>query len=418
MSFLINILTSIFFSVIKKHLFVIISFMILRFLTAGESHGQCLNAIIDGVPAGITIDNEFINSELARRQVGYGRGGRMKIEKDKALILSGVRHGKSTGAPICLEIKNNDWQNWVIPMSPYKVDNTAENIELINSKKITNVRPGHADFAGALKYNRKDVRDILERSSARETAARVAAGAVAKSILNEFNIDCISYVTQIGTVKANYIDNPFAFRKEIENSDLRTCDKTAYEKMKNEIDNAKSNGDTLGGIFRVIMRNVPVGLGSHVQWDRKLDGILAGAIMSIQAVKSVEIGLGKDVAQTLGSKTHDEIFIENGRYVRKTNNAGGIESGMTNGEDIVITAAMKAIPTMLKPLNSISLDKKEQVQAHFERSDTCAAAACAVVAEAMASIVIADAMLEKFSHDSIEEMKANYSNYLNMIAER
>ncbi len=392
--------------------------MIFRFLTSGESHGQCLNAIIEGVPAGITIDNNFINNELARRQVGYGRGGRMKIEKDTAEILSGVRHGKSIGSPICLEIQNRDWQNWLIPMSAQPVENTKENLDIIEAKKIKNVRPGHADLAGALKYNHEDVRNILERSSARETTTRVAVGAIAKSILNEFGIEGISVVTQIGNVTAQIPENIFEYKEEIETSDLRTTDKKAYELMKSEIDKAKEEGDTLGGSFKVVFKNVPVGLGSHVHWDRKLDGLLAQAIMSIQAVKSVEIGLGKEVASTLGSKTHDEIFVENGDYIRKTNNAGGIESGMSNGEDIVITAAMKAIPTMRKPLNSIAIDSKEAVQAHFERSDTCAVAACAVVAEAMTAIILADAMLEKFSHDSIDEMKENYKNYLKQIKER
>lgn len=392
--------------------------MIFRFLTSGESHGQCLNAIIEGVPSGITIDNEFINNELARRQVGYGRGGRMLIEKDTVKILSGVRHGKSIGSPICLEIENKDWKNWIIPMNSQVVDNTDENLNLIESKKIINVRPGHADLAGALKYNHKDIRNILERSSARETTTRVAVGAVAKSILKEFNIEGLSYVTQIGSVKAEIPNDIFQVKNDIESSDLRTSDKVAYEKMKMEIDKAKSEGDTLGGSFKIVFKNVPVGLGSHVHWDRRIDGLLAQAVMSIQAVKSVEIGLGSEVAETLGSKTHDEIFIENGQYVRKTNNAGGVESGITNGEDIVITASMKAIPTMRKPLNSIAIDKKEAVQAHFERSDTCAVAACAVVAEAMVAIVLADAMLEKFSHDSIDEMKINYQNYLDTVYKR
>lgn len=392
--------------------------MIFRFLTSGESHGQCLNAIIEGVPSGITIDNEFINNELARRQVGYGRGGRMLIEKDTVKILSGVRHGKSIGSPICLEIENKDWKNWIIPMNSQVVDNTDENLNLIESKKIINVRPGHADLAGALKYNHKDIRNILERSSARETTTRVAVGAVAKSILKEFNIEGLSCVTQIGSVKAEIPNDIFQVKNDIESSDLRTSDKVAYEKMKMEIDKAKSEGDTLGGSFKIVFKNVPVGLGSHVHWDRRIDGLLAQAVMSIQAVKSVEIGLGSQVAETLGSKTHDEIFIENGQYVRKTNNAGGVESGITNGEDIVITASMKAIPTMRKPLNSIAIDKKEAVQAHFERSDTCAVAACAVVAEAMVAIVLADAMLEKFSHDSIDEMKINYQNYLDTVYKR
>lgn len=392
--------------------------MIFRFLTSGESHGQCLNAIIEGVPSGITIDNEFINNELARRQVGYGRGGRMLIEKDTVKILSGVRHGKSIGSPICLEIENKDWKNWIIPMNSQVVDNTDENLKLIESKKIINVRPGHADLAGALKYNHKDIRNILERSSARETTTRVAVGAVAKSILKEFNIEGLSCVTQIGSVKAEIPNDIFLVKNDIESSDLRTSDKVAYEKMKIEIDKAKAEGDTLGGSFKIVFKNVPVGLGSHVHWDRRIDGLLAQAVMSIQAVKSVEIGLGSQVAETLGSKIHDEIFIENGQYVRKTNNAGGVESGITNGEDIVITASMKAIPTMRKPLNSIAIDKKEAVQAHFERSDTCAVAACAVVAEAMVAIVLADAMLEKFSHDSIDEMKINYQNYLDTVYKR
>lgn len=391
--------------------------MIFRFLTSGESHGQCLSAIIEGVPAGITIDENFINNELSRRQVGYGRGGRMLIEKDTVKILSGVRHGKSIGSPICLEIKNKDWKNWVIPMNPAVVENSPENAEIIESKKIVNVRPGHADLPGALKYNHEDVRNILERSSARETTTRVAVGAVAKSILKEFGIEGVSVVTQIGSAKTDISSDLFSLKDEIEASDLRTVG-SVYEQMKEEIDKAKEAGDTLGGSFKVVFRNVPVGLGSHVHWDRKLDGLLAQAVMSIQAVKSVEVGLGKDVAQTLGSNTHDEIFVQDGKYIRKTNNAGGIESGISNGEDIVITASMKAIPTMKKPLNSIAIDKKEEVQAHFERSDTCAVAACAVVAEAMVAIVIADAMLEKFSHDSLSEMKVNFHNYLNRVSER
>ncbi len=392
--------------------------MIFRFLTSGESHGKCLNAIIEGVPAGITIDKSFINSELTRRQVGYGRGSRMKIEKDEVCILSGVRHGISLGSPICLEIKNKDWENWIIPMNSEKVEPTNENAKLIESKKIKNVRPGHADLAGALKYNQYDVRNILERSSARETASRVAVGAIAKSILKEFNIDGLSVVTQIGNIKAEEEKDIFSLKEQIETSDLRVCDQTAYEKMKTEIDNAKVQGDTLGGAFKIVFRNIPVGLGSHVQWDRKLDGLIAQAVMSIPAVKSVEIGIGAEAAQTLGSKTHDEIFISEGKYIRKTNNAGGIESGISNGENIIVTAVMKAIPTMMKPLNSIAVDSKEEVKAHFERSDTCAVAACAVVAEAMVAIVIADTFLEKFSHDSLSEMKNNYQKYLAKISER
>ena len=392
--------------------------MIFRFLTSGESHGKCLNAIIEGVPSGIAIDINFINNELARRQTGYGRGGRMLIENDTVQILSGIRLGKTTGAPICLQIENKDWQNWNIPMSSHEIELTPENIELLNSKTIKNVRPGHADLAGALKYNHSDIRNILERSSARETAARVAVGAIAKCILKEFDINCISTVTQIGNIKADIPDNIFEHKDKIENNDLRVADDNAYTLIKQEIDKVKEEGDTLGGSFKVIFENVPVGLGSFVHWDRKIDGQLAQAIMSIQAVKSVEIGAGSSCANIKGSNFHDEIFSADNRFYRKTNNAGGIEGGMTNGEDIVITASMKPIPTMRKPLNSVNIDTKENVQAHFERSDTCAVPACAVVAEAMAAIVIADNMLEKFSHDSISEMQANYENYIKQISER
>ncbi len=392
--------------------------MIFRFLTSGESHGKCLNAIIEGVPSGVKLDIEFLNKELARRQIGYGRGGRMQVENDRVQILSGVRHGISTGAPIALMIENKDWDNWQIPMSVLPVEQTEENIKLINDKKIKNVRPGHADYAGALKYNHTDIRNILERSSARETASRVAVGAVAKTILKDFDIEGLSCVTQIGEAKADLPSDIFELKEKIESSDLRTFDDALYENMKKEIDKAKENGDTLGGKFTVVFKNLPVGLGSFVHWDRKLDGLIAQAVMSIPAVKSVEIGIGSKAAQTLGHDMHDEIYIENGKYIRKTNNSGGIEGGMTNGEDIIVSAVMKAIPTMKKPLNSVAIDKKESVQAHFERSDTCAVAACSVVAEAMIAIVLADAMMEKFSHDSISEMKSDYENYLKRIAER
>lgn len=392
--------------------------MLFRFFTSGESHGKSLNVIIDGMPSGVNIDNAFINRELARRQVGYGRGGRMKIETDTAEILSGVRHGKSTGAPICLQIKNRDFENWTVAMSSAPVEQTKENIDIIESKKIKKVRPGHADLAGALKYGSGDVRDILERSSARETAARVAAGAIAKCVLKEFGIEGISYVSRIGNAAFCENINPFDFKEKIEASDLRVPDDNAYESMKNEIDNAKENGDTLGGSVVTVFGNIPVGLGSHVQWDRKLDGMIAQAVMSIQAVKSVEIGLGSEVARLPGSATHDEIYVENGNYIRKTNNAGGIEGGMTNGENLTVKASMKAIPTMIKPLSSIEIDSKTQTLAHFERSDTCAVAACGIVVEAMISIVLADALFEKFSHDNISDMKSNYNRYSEKISMR
>lgn len=387
-----------------------------RFLTSGESHGISLNVIIDGVPAGFDIDNEYINAQLAKRQVGYGRGGRMKIETDKAIIKSGVRFGKSTGAPIAMEIVNKDFENWKIPMSSSPVDQNDENLAKIAEKEITNVRPGHADYAGAIKYDQQDVRNILERSSARETAARVAVGAVAKCILKQFGIEGFSYVLQIAEVKAD--ENVVPDEKTIESNDLRLADTSVYEQMKAAIDKAREEGDTLGGKVEVIYKNLPIGLGSHVQWDRKLDGQLAQAVMSIQAVKAVEIGMGVDVAKTSGKNTHDEVFFENGKIVRKTNNAGGLEGGITNGENLVVKASMKAIPTMKTPLSSINLKSKEAISAHFERSDTCAVSACGVVADAMVATVLVNAFLEKFGQDNLEQIKRNYSAYEEMLRER
>lgn len=387
-----------------------------RFLTSGESHGISLNVIIDGVPAGFDIDNEYINAQLAKRQVGYGRGGRMKIETDNAIIKSGVRFGKSTGAPIAMEIVNKDFENWKIPMSSFPVDQNDENLAKIAEKEITNVRPGHADFAGAIKYDQQDVRNILERSSARETAARVAVGAVAKCVLKQFGIEGFSYVLQIAEVKAD--ENVVPDEKTIESNDLRLADTNVYDQMKTVIDKAKEEGDTLGGKVEVIYKNLPIGLGSHVQWDRKLDGQLAQAVMSIQAVKAVEIGMGVDVAKTSGKNTHDEVFFENGKIVRKTNNAGGLEGGITNGENLVVKASMKAIPTMKTPLSSINLKSKEAISAHFERSDTCAVSACGVVADAMVATVLVNAFLEKFGQDNLEQIKRNYSAYEEMLRER
>ncbi len=383
-----------------------------RFLTAGESHGKCLNAIIEGIPSGFNIDKNFIDSELARRQIGYGRGGRMQIETDTAEINSGVRFGVSTGAPICLEIKNRDWENWTVPMSVKPVDmNDLDNRAAIESKEITKLRPGHADFAGAVKYHHQDIRNVLERSSARETAARTAVGAVAKCILKEFGITGFSHVIQIGSIKAQINKDLNMTKSLAELSDLRCADKDAEEKMKTEIDKAKQDGDTLGGTIEIIFENLPVGLGSYVHWDRRLDGKIAQAIMSIQAVKAVEIGIGAQAAGAKGSDTHDEIFYENNKFIRKSNNAGGIEGGMTNGEALVVRASMKAIPTMKKALNSVDLKTKQSYSAHFERSDTCAVAACGVVAEAMTAIVLAEAFLEKFGGDSIEEIRNNFENY-------
>lgn len=381
-----------------------------RFLTSGESHGKCLNAIIEGVPSGFKIDEDFINAELKRRQVGYGRGKRMQIESDKCEIKSGVRLGYSTGAPICLEIINKDFENWKIPMSTKELDlKNREILKIVAEKSFTKVRPGHADYAGAVKYQLEDLRDVLERSSARSTAIEVAVGAIAKLILKEFAIIGFSHVTQIGIVHAEVLPQSYTLLKEAaEHSDLRCADDVAADMMRVEIDKAKSSGDTLGGKFEIIFGNLPIGLGSHVHWDRKLDGRIAQAVMSIPAVKSVEIGAGAEAAELFGSKMHDEIFLADGKVYRKTNNAGGIEGGMTNGEPIVVKAVMKPIPTMRKPLKTIDLYKKEAAEAHFERSDTCAVPACAVVAEARVAWTIAEAFLEKFGGDSLNEIKKNY----------
>lgn len=356
-----------------------------RFLTSGESHGICLNAIVEGLPSNIFIDKDFIDSELARRQQGYGRGARMQIETDKVQIKSGVRFGKTTGAPVCLEIENKDWANWVIPMSVEPVDLCDETVaKAVLEKRITKVRPGHADLAGAIKYNQEDVRNILERSSARETATRVAVGAIAKLFLKEFGIEVCSNVLQIGS----------AFDEVT---------------MKDSIDKAKEQGTTLGGIFEIKLKKLPIGLGSFVNWDRRLDGKLAQAVMSIPAIKAFEIGVGVQAALLTGTQMHDEIFYGDEHYYRETNNAGGIEGGMTNGEEVVIKATMKAIPTMKQPLRTVDIATKDSVTAHFERSDTCAVEACAVVGEAMCAIVIADMLLEKYGGDSLEEIKKNYN---------
>lgn len=352
-----------------------------RFLTSGESHGKCLTGIIDGVPAGFEIDLDFINTELKRRQGGYGRGDRMKIETDEVEVKSGIRFGKTTGAPICLEVKNRDFENWKNIMSVEEIVPESDSAQ--NEKIFTKPRPGHADFAGAIKYDLKDLRDVLERSSARKTAVDVAIGAIAKQILGQFDIVFSSDIISIGG----------------ENED---------EKIKQKIELAKEQGDTLGGKFEITVKNLPVGLGSYVQWDRKLDGLIAQAVMSIPAVKSVEFGLGVQSAEVLGSQMHDEIFAQDGEYYRKTNNAGGIEGGMTNGEDLIIKAVMKPIPTMRKPLSTIDFEDNTQTTAHFERSDVCAVSACAVVAESMVACVLVDSFLEKFDKDNFSDIKKNY----------
>ena len=381
-----------------------------RFLTSGESHGKCLNAIIEGIPAGIRIKASVINEDLARRQVGYGRGGRMKIEKDTVEIKSGVRFGKSTGAPICLEIKNKDFENWQEVMNTEHQDYPAqETLKKIEEKSFTTVRPGHADYAGSIKYNFTDLRNVLERSSARKTAIEVAVGSVAKQILKEFGIMGFSHVVQIGNVKLDFYPKTYTLIKEkAEKSDVRCADDLTADRMRNAIDEAAQAGDTLGGKFEVIFGNLPVGLGSYVHWDRCLDGRIAQAVMSIPAVKAVEIGAGVDAASLKGSQMHDEIFVKNKNVYRHTNNAGGLEGGMTNGEALVIKGTMKAIPTMRKPLATVDIKDMQPASAHFERSDTCAVPACAVVAEARVAIILADELLTKIGGDNFVEMKAHY----------
>ena len=384
-----------------------------RFLTSGESHGKCLTAIIEGVPSGIRIKTDVINNDLARRQLGYGRGGRMLIEKDKVEIKSGVRFGKTTGAPICLEIKNNDYANWEDAMAVEKYEYpTEEAIKKIEEKTFTKARPGHADYAGSVKYKLDDLRDVLERSSARKTAIEVAVGSVAKQILREFGVMSFSHVIQIGDVKLDFYPKTYTLIKEkAEKSDVMCADDLTTDRMHSAIDKAAEDGDTLGGKFEVIFGNLPVGLGSYVHWDMALDGRLAQAIMSIPAVKAVEIGAGVDSAQIPGSKMHDEMFVDRSKNVyRNTNNAGGIEGGITNGEAVVIKGTMKPIPTMRKSLATVDLKDMTPASAHFERSDVCAVPACAVVAEARAAIIIVDEMLAKIGGDSLAEMKAHYGN--------
>lgn len=347
-----------------------------RFLTAGESHGKCLTAIIEGVPAGIDIDIDFINEELKRRQQGYGRGARMKIENDTVDITSGVRFGKTIGSPITLVIQNRDFESWKKIMSISPGDTTDE-------KSFSTFRPGHADYAGSIKYAQKDLRNILERSSARKTAIEVAVGSVAKLILKQFDIEGSSEVTQIG----------------------RAC---CPEKYKEEIHLSCEKGDTVGGKFVVLYKNLPIGLGSHVHWDRGIDGRLAQVIMSIPAVKSVDIGTNP--LGFYGSTYHDELVISNGKIQRSSNNAGGIEGGITNGQDLIISAVMKPIPTMKHPLKTVDSKTYEQTEAHFERSDVCAVEACAVVAEARVAWVLVNEILLKYGGDSLKELKRNYYN--------
>jgi len=387
----------------------------LRYLTAGESHGKGLVAILEGIVAGLKLSSEDIDRELKRRQVGYGRGKRMEIEKDKVEIISGIRLGKTLGSPIALLIKNLDWENW------QKVMVIEDKKVVSQNPPLTHPRPGHADLAGAIKYNFADLRNVLERASARETAARVAVGAICKRFLSEFNIEIYSRVVQIGRIKDESQWQPTkASYQMIEDSPLRCLDRRAEAKMITEIDLAKKKGDTLGGLFEVMIINLPVGLGSYTQWDLKLDARLAYALMSIQAIIGVEIGLGFAAAEKFGSQVQDEIFYEKNerRFFRRSNNAGGIEGGMSNGEPIILKAAMKPISSLAQPLSSVDIVSKEPVKAMKERADVCAVPAASVIGEAVTALEIARAMQEKFGGDSLEEIKRNYSGYLDYVKKR
>ncbi len=386
----------------------------LRILTAGESHGQALIGIVEGVPSGLEIDANYINFHLKRRQMGYGRGGRMKIEDDKVEILSGVRFGKTIGSPIALMIKNKDWENWKLKMSIEKV---TEQIE-----KITIPRPGHADLVGYFKYGFDDIRNVIERASARETAIRVACCSIARKLLEELGIFIGSHVIQIGNVGfedreeldkkiQKLIHKPrgaLELSLEADKSEVRCIDKEVERRMIEVIKEAKRNGDTVGGIFEVIVTGLPIGLGSYVHWDRRLDGLLAQAVMSIQAIKGVEIGPAFENARKFGSEVHDEIFIKNGKIYRKTNRAGGLEGGVTNGQPIVLRAAMKPISTVIKGLSSVDLKTGKPTRSRYERSDFCAVPSASVIAEAVIAPVIANSILEKFGGDSLKELKRNF----------
>ncbi len=382
----------------------------LRYLTSGESHGPELLGIIDGLPAGVDLAKDAISRELARRQKGHGRGGRMKIESDTSRIVSGVRWGKTTGAPVGLVIQNRDWENWKERMSPDASD-------FGKADAVTRPRPGHADLTGMVKYAHEDARNVLERASARETAMRVAVGAVAKALLAPFGISVLSWVIEIGGIRAELKGRPETLFKRAESSPVRCPDEGASGNMMEIIDRAKKEGDSLGGIFEVMVIGCPPGLGTFASRDITLDGMLAGAIMSIQAIKGVEIGMGFQAARRPGSVVHDEIFHGQKGYFRRTNNAGGIEGGMSNGGAIIIRAAMKPIPTLYKPLHSVDIKSHRAFKASVERSDTCAVPAAAVVGEAAAAFVIAQAMRDKFGGDSLAEMKRNYDGYIEQVRE-
>jgi chorismate synthase len=397
----------------------------LRFLTAGESHGPSLVMILEGMPAGLSIDFDAITAQLRRRQSGYGRGRRMAIESDRAQALSGIRHGVTTGSPIALTIPNRDWENWQRTMAVESAP--AAETPGVDRPVVTRPRPGHADLAGVAKYGHEDVRNVLERASARETASRVAVGSIARQLLQQFGTEIVSHVASIGDASIpDLLAVTFADVTAIPNESALHCiDRDVETRMIAAIDAAREAGDTLGGSFEVIARGVPVGLGSHVQWDRKLDGRLGQALMSIPAIKAVGIGRGYGVAFLPGSRIHDEILpptpVPRASQLpveRPTNNAGGLEGGITNGQDLRVTAYMKPIATLMKPLRSIDINTLELSPAAIERSDVCAVPAAAVVGEAMVAIVLAEAAIEKFGGDSLEEMTANWQAFRNRTSER
>lgn len=388
----------------------------IRFLTAGESHGQALNTIIEGLPAGLPLSEDYIAQQLKRRQRGYGRGGRMDIEKDRAQILTGVRYGQTLGSPISLLIYNKDWPNWTHKMSVTPVEDPVDKLQM--------PRPGHADFAGMVKYRIDDLRNILERSSARETTMRVAAGAVARRLLEEFGINIYGHVLRIGAAATNFSAVNFTqqtpqseleeYFAKAEKSPVACADEKAEKAMIDLIDEGKEKGDSLGGVYEVVATGLPIGLGSHVHWDRKLDAHIAYAMMSINAMKSVEIGMGRGVGEVFGSQVHDEIFYDETKgFNRPRNHAGGVEGGMTNGEPVVVRVAMKPLPTMPSPLQSVDVNTKQPKEAHYERADVCAVPAAVVVAEAMLSLVLANALVDKIGGDSVAEMRTRFEDLPN-----
>ena len=378
----------------------------LRYLNAGESHGRGLMAVLEGVPSGLPITAEAINTDLIRRQGGYGRGGRMRIEKDRIEFICGVRKGKTLGNPLGLLIWNKDWENWKDIMAAEPGPPSTERV-------VTRPRPGHADLVGAIKYGHRDIRNVLEKASARETAIRVAIGGIAKAILAQFDMQVVSYTMAIGGMAASSPADPLAAYKEAEQSDVRCHDPEAAKKMIEHIRGAKHKGDSLGGIFEVVVTNPPIGLGTYAQWDRRLTARLAMAAMSIQAMKGVEIGMGFESARRYGSEVHDDIFFDQtaGQFIRKSNNAGGLEGGITNGQSIVVRVAMKPIATLYKPKDSVDIATKEPFKATVERSDICTVPAAGVVGEAVIAYEMANALIEKFGGDTLEEMKRNFEAY-------